>query len=458
MFRKVLIANRGEIAVRIIRACKELGIKTVAVYSQADKECLHTMMADEAICIGPPPARESYLNMPNIISAAILTGADAIHPGYGFLAENPAFAKLCEDCGIKFIGPKAEVIEALGDKKGARATMKKAGVPVLPGTEGSMGYEDLLQWVHANGLPIIIKAAAGGGGKGLRVVEDMDSLYASFSSAKAEAESAFGDGALYVERFLSKPRHIEVQILADHYGNVVHLGERECSLQTPHYQKMLEEAPSPVVDEELRQRMGETAIRAVKAVGYQSAGTVEFLVDKDLSFYFLEINTRIQVEHPVTEMVTGIDIVKWQILVAAGEKLPFDQGDIKLRGHSIECRITAENPYRDFAPTPGRISTLKIPGGPWTRVDTHIYQGYSVPFHYDSLLAKLIVWASNREEAIARARRALDEFVIEGVETNIQLHKELLASPQFQKGEIYVGFIQEFLASQKELMNERKEV
>ena len=445
MFKKILIANRGEIAIRIIRACKELGIKTVAIYSQADKDSLHKELADEAICVGPPPARDSYLNIPHILSAAIITGAEAIHPGYGFLAENPSFARLCEQCNIKFIGPSPEVIEALGDKTNARRIMRNEGIPVVPGTVEALSDEEMIKWANKNGFPVMIKASAGGGGKGMRVVESPEELLSALPSARAEAEAAFGDGRLYLEKFIKKPRHIEVQILADLHGNVVHLGERECSIQTPSYQKMLEEAPSPVVDEKMRERMGETAKRAVKACGYHTAGTVEFLVDEDLSFYFMEINTRIQVEHPVTEMITGIDIVKWQILTAAGEKLPFKQEDISFRGHSIECRITAEDPYKNFAPNIGKVKKLILPGGPWVRVDTFLYEGYEIPPNYDALLAKLIVWGENREEAIKRMQRSLDEFIIEGVNTNIAFHKEILSSPDFKEGRVYVGFVKELL-------------
>jgi acetyl-CoA carboxylase biotin carboxylase subunit len=445
MFKKILIANRGEIAIRIIRACKELGIKTVAIYSQADKDSLHKELADEAICVGPPPARDSYLNIPHILSAAIITGAEAIHPGYGFLAENPSFARLCEQCNIKFIGPSPEVIEALGDKTNARRIMRNEGIPVVPGTVEALSDEEMIKWANKNGFPVMIKASAGGGGKGMRVVESPEELLSALPSARAEAEAAFGDGRLYLEKFIKKPRHIEVQILADLHGNVVHLGERECSIQTPSYQKMLEEAPSPVVDEKMRERMGETAKRAVKACGYHTAGTVEFLVDEDLSFYFMEINTRIQVEHPVTEMITGIDIVKWQILTAAEEKLPFKQEDISFRGHSIECRITAEDPYKNFAPNVGKVKKLILPGGPWVRVDTFLYEGYDIPPNYDALLAKLIVWGENREEAIKRMQRSLDEFIIEGVNTNIAFHKEILSSPDFKEGRVYVGFVKELL-------------
>ncbi|MBC7329100.1 acetyl-CoA carboxylase biotin carboxylase subunit [bacterium] len=445
MFKKILIANRGEIAIRIIRACKELGIKTVAIYSEADKDSLHKELADEAICVGPPPARDSYLNIPHILSAAIITGAEAIHPGYGFLAENSSFARLCEQCQLKFIGPSPEVIEAFGDKTNARRIMKNEGIPVVPGTVEALSDEEMIKWANINGFPVMIKASAGGGGKGMRVVESLEELFHALPAARAEAEAAFGDGRLYLEKFIRRPRHIEVQILADLHGNVVHLGERECSIQTPSYQKMLEEAPSPVVDEKMRERMGETAIRAVKACGYHTAGTVEFLVDEDLSFYFMEINTRVQVEHPVTEMITGIDIVKWQILTAAGEKLPFRQEDISYRGHSIECRITAEDPYRNFVPNVGKVKKLILPGGPWVRVDTYLYEGYDIPPNYDALLAKLIVWGENREEAIKRMRRALDEFIIEGVNTNIEFHKEILSSPDFKEGRTYVGFVKELL-------------
>ncbi len=450
MFKKILIANRGEIAIRVIRACKELDIKTVAVYSQADKDSLHKELADEAICVGPPPARDSYLNIPNIISAAIVTGAEAIHPGYGFLAENPTFARLCEECGIKFIGPPPNVIEALGDKTNARRIIKNVGVPIVPGAEEALSDEELFRVAEKIGFPLMIKASAGGGGKGMRIVETKEQLALALPSARAEAEASFGDGRLYLEKFLKRPHHIEVQILADTYGNVVHLGERECSIQTPSYQKMLEEAPSPLVDEELRRKMGEAAVKVAKTVGYITAGTIEFLVDENLSFYFMEINTRIQVEHPVTEAITDIDIVKWQILTAGGEKLSFQQEDVVLRGHSIECRITAEDPYKDFAPNVGRINKLVLPGGPWVRLDTHLYEGYSVSPHYDALLAKLIVWGKTREEAIKRMQRALDEFIIEGVKTNKEFHKEILASPIFREGKAYVGFVKELLERRKE--------
>jgi len=454
MFKKLLIANRGEIALRVIRACKELGIKTVAVYSQADKNSLHKEFADESICIGPPPARDSYLNIPNIISAAMVTEAEAIHPGYGFLAENPTFARLCEECGIRFIGPPADVIEALGDKTNARKIIKEVGVPIVPGTEESLSDDELLRQAEKIGFPLMIKASAGGGGKGMRIVETKEQLALSLPSARAEAEAAFGDGRLYIEKFLRKPHHIEVQILADAYDDVVYLGERECSIQTPSYQKMLEEAPSPFVDEDLRRKIGEAAIKAVQAVGYTTAGTVEFLVDENRSFYFMEINTRIQVEHPVSEMITDVDIVKWQILTAGGERLPVKQEDVILRGHSIECRITAEDPYKNFAPSAGRISKLVLPGGPWVRLDTHLYEGYSIPPNYDALLAKLIVWGKTREEAIKRMQRAMDEFIIEGVKTNIEFHKEILASSNFKEGKTYVGFVKELL--ERRLENEQR--
>jgi acetyl-CoA carboxylase, biotin carboxylase subunit len=425
MFRKVLIANRGEIALRIIRACREMGIRTVAVYSEADRESLHVRFADEDVCIGPAPARDSYLNIPRLIAAAEITGADAIHPGYGFLAENAEFAEICERSDIVFIGPSAEQIRLMGDKAVARRTMMGVGVPTVPGSDGAIDDPDAaLETAREIGFPVLIKAAAGGGGKGMRVAQDADSFPAQLQMAQNEARAAFGDPSVYLEKYLARPRHIEIQVMGDKHGNVVHLGERECSLQRRH-QKLLEEAPSVAVTPELRERMGEAATRGARAIGYFSAGTVEFLLDEDGSFYFMEMNTRIQVEHPVTEMVTGVDLVKEQIRIAAGERLSITETP-ELRGHCIECRINAEDPRRKFAPSPGQISIFHPPGGPGVRVDTHVYAGYIVPPHYDSLIGKLIVHGSTREEALVRTRIALESFIIEGVHTTIPFLLELL--------------------------------
>jgi acetyl-CoA carboxylase, biotin carboxylase subunit len=425
MFRKVLIANRGEIALRVIRACRELGIRTVAVYSEADRESLHVRFADEDICIGPPQARDSYLNIPRIIAAAEITGADAIHPGYGFLAENAEFAEICERSDIVFIGPSAEQIRLMGDKAMARKTMMGVGVPTVPGSPGAI--EDAvtaLETAREIGFPVLIKAAAGGGGKGMRVANDAETFPAMLQMAQNEARSAFGDASVYLEKYLARPRHIEIQIMGDRYGNVQHFGERECSLQRRH-QKLVEEAPSVALTPDLRERMGEAATRGAKAIGYFSAGTVEFLLDEDDSFYFMEMNTRIQVEHPVTELVTGVDLVKEQIRVAAGEPLSVTATP-ELRGHCIECRINAEDPARNFAPSPGQITIFHPPGGPGVRVDTHAYAGYMVPPYYDSLIGKLIVHGNTREEAIIRTRIALESFIIEGVHTTIPFLLELL--------------------------------
>jgi acetyl-CoA carboxylase, biotin carboxylase subunit len=425
MFRKILVANRGEIALRVIRACRELGIRTVAVYSEADRESLHARFADEDICIGPPQARDSYLNIPRIIAAAEITGADAIHPGYGFLAENAEFAEICERSDIVFIGPSAEQIRLMGDKAMARKTMMGVGVPTVPGSPGAVeDSEAALEIAGEIGFPVLIKAASGGGGKGMRVAQDAETFPAQFQMAQNEARSAFGDPSVYLEKYLARPRHIEIQIMGDHHGNVEHLGERECSLQRRH-QKLLEEAPSAALTPELRERMGEAATRGAKAIGYFSAGTVEFLLDEDDSFYFMEMNTRIQVEHPVTEVVTGVDLVKEQIRVAAGERLSFE-GTPELRGHCIECRINAEDPKRNFAPSPGQITIFHPPGGPGVRVDTHAYAGYMVPPYYDSLIGKLIVHGNTREEALVRTRIALESFIIEGVHTTIPFLIELL--------------------------------
>jgi acetyl-CoA carboxylase biotin carboxylase subunit len=437
LFKKILIANRGEIALRIIRTCKELGIKTVAVYSEADRYSLHVKFADEAVCIGPGPSKESYLNIPRIIAAAEITNAEAIHPGYGFLAENAMFAEICESSGIKFIGPTPDAIEAMGDKALAKETMRKAGVPVIPGSDGVVEtLEQAQEIANEIGYPIMLKAAAGGGGKGMRMVRNDEELENAWQTARAEAEAAFGNPAVYIEKFIEKPRHIEIQILADEHGNVIHLGERDCSIQRRH-QKLIEESPSPIVTPELREAMGQAAVKGAKSVKYRNAGTIEFLVDKDGNFYFMEMNTRIQVEHPVTEMVYGIDIVREQIRIASGEKLGIKQKQIKPNGHAIECRINAEDPFNGFRPSPGKITALHFPGGFGVRVDSHIYQEYVVPSYYDSMIAKLIVHAKNRDEAIARMLRALDEFVIEGVHTTIPFHIKILNSPQFRSGVDY---------------------
>jgi acetyl-CoA carboxylase biotin carboxylase subunit len=437
LFKKILIANRGEIALRIIRTCKELGIKTVAVYSEADRYSLHVRFADEAVCIGPGPSKESYLNIPRIIAAAEITNAEAIHPGYGFLAENAMFAEICESSGIKFIGPTPDAIEAMGDKALAKETMRKAGVPVIPGSDGVVEtLEQAREIANEIGYPIMLKAAAGGGGKGMRMVRNNEELENAWQTARAEAEAAFGNPAVYIEKFIEKPRHIEIQILADEHGNVIHLGERDCSIQRRH-QKLIEESPSPIVTPELREAMGQAAVKGAKSVKYRNAGTIEFLVDKDGNFYFMEMNTRIQVEHPVTEMVYGIDIVREQIRIASGEKLGIKQKQIKPNGHAIECRINAEDPFNGFRPSPGKITALHFPGGFGVRVDSHIYQEYVVPPYYDSMIAKLIVHAKNRDEAIARMLRALDEFVIEGVHSTIPFHIKILNSPQFRSGVDY---------------------
>lgn len=442
MFNKILIANRGEIAVRVIRACREMGVATVAVYSETDKDSLHVQMADEAICIGPGKPQDSYLNMQNIISATVLTGAEAIHPGFGFLSENSKFAKMCEECNIVFIGPKAETIESMGNKSKAREIMISSGVPVVPGTEGSIDTaEDALNEAERIGYPVMIKASAGGGGRGIRIVRAKEELKNAFETAKSEAKISFGDDTMYMEKFIEKPRHIEFQILGDSYGNVIHLGERDCSIQRRN-QKVLEEAPSPVMKPELRKQMGEVAVKAAKAVNYSNAGTIEFLVDKDFNFYFMEMNTRIQVEHPITEMVTGVDLVKEQLKIAAGEKLSMSQDDVNIEGHSIECRINAENPKKGFRPSPGTVTLNHLPGGIGVRIDSSIYQGYTIPPTYDSMVAKLIVHGKDRKEAIAKMRRALEEFNIEGIDTNIEFELNILFNKSFESGNYDTGFIQ----------------
>lgn len=441
MIQKLLIANRGEIAVRIIRACREMGIASVAVYSEADKESLHTQLADEAVCIGKGPSQESYLNMEQIMSAAMVTGADAIHPGFGFLSENARFAKICEQCNVTFIGPSSDVIASLGNKQVARNTMIAAGVPVIPGSnEAIYDVETGLNEAKKIGYPVIIKAALGGGGKGMRTAYTPDEFEIAFLTAKKEASIAFGDDTMYIEHFVEHPRHIEFQILADSYGNVIHLGERDCSIQRNH-QKMIEESPSIAVSKKLRKEMGEAAIKAAKAAGYVNAGTIEFLLESTGKFYFMEMNTRIQVEHPVTEWVTGIDLVKEQIKIACGQPLDVKQEDIKIQGHAIECRINAENPQKKFRPSPGKITQLHLPGGQGVRVDTGIYSGYEIPPFYDSMLVKLIVHGDNREDAIAKMQSALGEMIIEGVDTNIDYQFEILQNEDFRAGNIDIEFL-----------------
>lgn len=442
MFKKILIANRGEIAVRIIRACREMGIATVAVYSEADRESLHVWWADEAYCIGPAPSAKSYLNFTNIISAAVVSGANAIHPGYGFLAENADFSEVCAKCGITFIGPPAKAVQQMGDKALARETMIRAGVPVVPGSEGVISDLDTaLETAERIGYPVMVKASAGGGGRGMRVVQNPGDLKNALVTAKSEAQAAFGNDEMYMEKYLEEPRHIEFQILGDMHGDIVHLGERDCSIQRRN-QKVIEEAPSVALTPELRAEMGETSLRAARAVGYYSTGTVEFLFDKNHNFYFMEMNTRIQVEHPVTELVTGIDLIKEQIRVAAGEKLGFTQDDVEIKGHAIECRINAEDPDNNFRPCAGKIDTYITPGGPGVRVDSVVYAGYTIPPYYDSLIGKLLVWGKDREEAIARMQRSLQEFVIKGIPTTIPFHQQVLKNAFFQRGEIYTNFIQ----------------
>ena len=442
MFNKILIANRGEIALRIIRTCKEMGIKTVAIYSEADKDSLHVTFADEAVCIGPPASRDSYLKIPLIISAAQITGADAIHPGYGFLAENANFSEICAESGLKFIGPSPKMINAMGDKSFAKETMRKNKVPVIPGSDGVI--EEPVEGkriAEEIGYPVIIKASAGGGGKGMRIVWEKKDFDNAFRTAKIEAESAFGNSDVYLEKYIENPRHVEIQIMGDMFGNVYHYGERDCSVQRRH-QKLIEESPSPAIDQSLREKMGDTAILGAKSVDYEGAGTIEFLLDKNKNFYFMEMNTRIQVEHPVTEWVYSVDLVRQQILVAAGEKI--DTLPHQPMGHSIEFRINAEDPEFGFRPSPGKILSLHCPGGQGVRVDTHVYASYSIPPYYDSLIAKLIVWGKNRDHAIARGKRALDEFVIEGIKTTIPFHLKVLEDERFVSGNFDTSFLENF--------------
>jgi len=447
MFKKILIANRGEIALRIIQACRELGIPTVAVHSTADRESLHVVYADEEVCIGPPPSPQSYLDISRIIAAAEITGADAVHPGYGFLAENAHFAEVLGECNMAWIGPSPETIRLMGDKAKARQTAAAAGVPVLPGSQEPLkDAAEATRMATEVGLPVILKASAGGGGRGMRIVPSLDKVAEQFSAARSEAEKAFGDGSIYMEKYLVAPRHIEFQIFGDRHGNVIHLGERECSIQRRH-QKLIEESPSPALTPELRAEMGAAAVRLARAVDYENAGTIEFLLDQDGRFYFMEMNTRIQVEHPVTEMVMGVDLVKAQIRVAAGEPLNMESG-MTPRGHAIECRINAEDPER-FTPSPGPLNTFHPPGGPGVRIDTHAYERYVIPPNYDSLVAKLIVHDADRQGAIARMRRALDLFVVEGIKTSIPLHQKILRHPRFASGDFSTRFMEEFLAEEK---------
>ncbi len=450
MFSKILIANRGEIALRIIRACQELGIGTVAVYSEADRESLHVRFADEAVCIGPAPSSDSYLNIPAIISAAEIADVEAIHPGYGFLAENAHFAEICESCNIRFIGPSPQTIRSMGDKVVARQTIAKTDVPLTPGGNGVIkSKEDALKIAQQIKYPVIIKATAGGGGKGMRVCHNDVTLTSSFTIAQNEAESNFGNPDVYIEKYIEAPRHIEFQIMADRYGHMIHLGERDCSIQRRH-QKLLEEAPSPALDDALRKKMGEAAIQVAKAANYEGVGTIEFLLDSEGDYYFMEMNTRVQVEHPVTEMVTGIDIIKEQIKIAAGEKLNIKQKDVKIRGAAIECRINAEDPNNNFIPSPGKIEELNMPGGFGVRVDTHIYPGYVISPHYDSMVAKLIVYGDDRNEAINRMKRALGEFYISPIKTTISLHSEILKNPDFLKGNVTTHFLDKMTSSDAE--------
>ena len=450
MYKKILIANRGEIALRIIRACHELGIKTVAVYSTADEFSLHVKFSDEAVCIGPPPSKESYLNIPRIIAAAEITHADAIHPGYGFLAENAEFSNICEDNGFSFIGPKPKIINSMGDKSEARNTMRSSGVPVIPGSDGVLkDVTEASKFAKKVRYPVMVKASAGGGGRGMRLVKSQKELESAFSSAKAESKNAFNNDDLYLEKFVENPRHIEVQILADSHGNTIHLGERECTIQRRH-QKLIEESPSVIINKELRNKLGKAAIDAAKAVNYVGVGTVEFLIDKNLDYYFMEMNTRIQVEHPVTEMVTGIDLIKQQIRMHAGKTFPKFLENFQLRGHSIECRINAEDPENDFIPSPMKITSFHMPGGKGVRIDSHAYAGYQIPTNYDSMIGKLIVFSSSRERAINRMSRALEECIIEGPKTTIPFHQAIMKDALFKKGDFDTGFLDNFEFVNKE--------
>ncbi|MCM1992303.1 acetyl-CoA carboxylase biotin carboxylase subunit [Oceanirhabdus seepicola] len=445
MFKKVLIANRGEIAVRVIRACRELGIKSVAIYSTADEEALHTQLADEAVCVGGPKPADSYLNVKNIISAAVLTGAEAIHPGFGFLSENANFAEICRNCNINFIGPTPETITRMGDKANARDIMIAAGVPVIPGSDGVIENEVVAKETAKKiGYPVMVKASAGGGGRGIRIVRCEEELANAFNTAKREAEIAFGDGTMYMEKFIENPRHVEIQLLGDKHGNVIHLGERDCSIQRRN-QKIIEEAPCGVVSEELRKQMGVVAVKAAKAVEYENAGTIEFLLDIHGDFYFMEMNTRIQVEHPITEMITGVDIVKEQLKVAYGEELKITQEDVKIKGHAIECRINAEDPERNFMPSPGTVEILNYPGGYGVRLDSAMYNGYTIPPTYDSMVGKLIVHGEDRNEAINRMKRALEEFVLKGVKTNIDFHLKILNDKNYTENNLDTGYIARFM-------------
>ena len=445
MFDKVFIANRGEIAVRIIRACHELGIRTVVAYSEADRDSLPVRLSDEAVCIGPGSPAKSYLHAPGLISAALISGCDAIHPGYGFLSENPYFAEIVQQCGLTYIGPTAAAITTMGDKAAAREAMQVAGLPVIPGSETTLtNVDEGRELARGIGYPILLKAAAGGGGRGMRIVNNESELPRAFSAARAEAEAAFGKGDLYLEKFMAVARHVEIQVLGDEAGNLLYLGERECSIQRRN-QKLVEEAPSPAVDADLRQRMGEDAVRGASAIGYTNAGTMEFLLDPAGNYYFIEMNTRIQVEHPVTELVTGLDLVKWQLRIAAGERLTLSQADVRMTGHAIECRVNAEDPSHDFMPQAGEVDLFLPPGGPGVRIDSHLYSGYTIPSVYDSLLGKIIVWGSDRAEAISRMRRALDECIITGVKTTLPFQLALMDDPGFRQGAFSTGYLAEFI-------------
>ena len=450
MLNKLLIANRGEIAVRIIRACQELGIKSVVAFSEADRESLAVRLADEAVCIGPPPPAKSYLNPPALISAALITGCDAIHPGYGFLSENPYFAEMCADCKLTFVGPSAKTMRLMGDKVIGRQTMRKAGVPTVPGSDGELkSVDEAIEIARRVGYPVLLKPSAGGGGRGMRVAYDESDLLRAYPTARAEAEASFGRGDLLLEKYLTNVRHVEIQVLADSHGHAIHLGERDCSAQRRH-QKILEEAPSPIVDAKLRAKMGAAAIKGIKAIGYVNAGTLEFLIDQDGRYYFIEMNTRIQVEHPVTEMVTGVDLVRWQLLIAAGERLTLRQNDLKIARHAVECRINAEDPERDFLPAGGEVEFYLPPGGPGVRVDSHLYAGYQPPGNYDSLLAKIITYGDTRDEALNRMRRALHECIITGIKTTIPFQLALIDDPTFRAARHHTGYVAELLQRWKE--------